>query len=277
MKGVFFMKFKIDHDFHIHSQLSPCSRDPEQTTERILQYAVENNLEHIVLADHFWDENCPNPYGMWPVNGCEKVFSALPLPQAEGVQFHFGVEADMDLDGKVGVSKQTAEKLDFIVVPVNHMHWRNRTVREEEFTDLKARKDRFLERWEALLNADLPFHKVGLAHITCSLISAGYPESKWSDHIDILDWIPDETYKRLFSKCEKLGMGIELNDNLRKSSDDEIERILRVYRIAIDCGCHFYRASDAHHPKDFALGIENSRRFVDLLDLDEDQKFRPFG
>jgi len=33
------MKFRIDHDYHIQTKLSTCSRDPEQTCEGILHYA----------------------------------------------------------------------------------------------------------------------------------------------------------------------------------------------------------------------------------------------
>lgn len=33
------MRYSFDHDLHIHSQISSCSNHPEQTTERILQYA----------------------------------------------------------------------------------------------------------------------------------------------------------------------------------------------------------------------------------------------
>jgi len=29
------MKYVIDHDYHIHSYLSPCSGNPEQNAERI--------------------------------------------------------------------------------------------------------------------------------------------------------------------------------------------------------------------------------------------------
>lgn len=275
------MTFQIDHDFHIHSQLSPCSGDPEQTTERILQYAVDNGLKHIVIADHFWDENAYNPYGMWLWPGCacstKEVFSSLPLPQAEGVQFHFGVETDMDMDCNIGISKEVADKVDFIVVPTTHMHFNGGSMRESESGSLSARRERYIERWEALLNADLPFHKVGLAHITCHLFTAGNPAYKWTDHLDILDAIPTDTFKRLFSESEKRGMGIELNETLHKYADDELDRLLRVYRIAVECGCHFYRASDAHHPADFEQAMINSRRFVELLNLTEDQKFKPFS
>jgi len=40
------MKFKVDHDYHIHSFLSSCSHDPEQTPERILAYAKERKLKN---------------------------------------------------------------------------------------------------------------------------------------------------------------------------------------------------------------------------------------
>ena len=41
------MKFRIDHDLHIHSLLSECSSDPEQTTENILKYAAQMLLTRI--------------------------------------------------------------------------------------------------------------------------------------------------------------------------------------------------------------------------------------
>ena len=53
------MKYSIDHDYHIHSYLSSCSQDPEQTTENILLYAKRNNLTSICITDHFWDSAVP--------------------------------------------------------------------------------------------------------------------------------------------------------------------------------------------------------------------------
>ena len=35
------MRFKIDHDLHIHTKLSFCSGKPEQTTENIYKYGEE--------------------------------------------------------------------------------------------------------------------------------------------------------------------------------------------------------------------------------------------
>lgn len=49
------MKFKVDHDLHIHSNISSCSHGEEQIPERMLRYAKENGFRKICLTDHFWD------------------------------------------------------------------------------------------------------------------------------------------------------------------------------------------------------------------------------
>ena len=50
------MKFKVDHDYHLHTYLSVCSNDPAQTPQKILDYAKENGYKNICLTDHYWDE-----------------------------------------------------------------------------------------------------------------------------------------------------------------------------------------------------------------------------
>lgn len=266
------MKFQLDHDFHIHTQLSGCSNDPEQTPQRVLQYAKEYGLKTVVLTDHFWDELVPGNFG-WP--GYEHISKWLPLPQEEGISFYFGGECDMNMAATVGISRETAEKMDFIIIPTTHLHFPDRTIAAEEYDDADARARRYIERWEAVLNADLPFHKIGLAHMTCPLLSGGYDRIDFL--IDILDSIPDDTFKSMFARTEKLGMGVEINVDTNPYTPDRLERILRVYRIAADCGCHFYCGTDAHHPRDFEYGHQNCLRMIDALDLQEEQKFNPFN
>lgn len=267
------MKFIIDHDLHIHTYLSPCSNDPLQTPECILKYGCEKGLKHLAITDHFWDSAVEGSCFRWV--GYDSISKFLPLPSHEGTQLHLGCEADMNMYGKIGLSKQTAKKLDFIIVPTTHMHFTGRTIREEEACDKKARAMRYIERWDALLNSDLPFEKVGLAHITWDGLAGG-KEAKWTDHIEILDSITDDTFTRLFSETEKKGIGVELNVDIDRYKPDELDRILRVYRIAVNCGCHFYVGSDAHHPDGLYNGYDKFTKLVSLLDLDEDQKFNPF-
>ena len=50
------MRYIVDNDLHIHSRLSLCSGDENQTPQAILDYAEKNGLKTICITDHFWDE-----------------------------------------------------------------------------------------------------------------------------------------------------------------------------------------------------------------------------
>lgn len=92
------MKYIFDNDLHIHSKLSLCSNDPEQTPERILQYAKENNLKNICIADHFWDETVPGASGWYEPQNYAHISQSKPLPQADGINFMFGCETELDMN-----------------------------------------------------------------------------------------------------------------------------------------------------------------------------------
>lgn len=48
---------------------------------------------------------------------------------------------------------------------------------------------------------------------------------------------------------------------------------MRPYRIAKDCGCKFYLGSDAHHPDELEIAKKQFERMIDLLKLEESDKF----
>ena len=118
------MKYIFDNDLHIHSKLSLCSNDPEQTPERILQYAKENNLKNICIADHFWDETVPGASGWYEPQNYAHISQSKPLPQADGINFMFGCETELDMNMTLGVSKENFDKFDFVVIPTTHLHKR---------------------------------------------------------------------------------------------------------------------------------------------------------
>lgn len=268
------MRYIIDHDLHIHSGISLCSGDPEQTPARILQYAVENGLKHICLTDHYWDSHLPvaNGFDFYTLQDLARIKQALPLPQTEGVTFHFGCETDMDKFFTVGVGKEEIGEFEFIIVPTTHLHMPGFTIDEPDFP-LERRAALFVQRFDALLDADLPFGKVGLAHLTCSLMAPAAPQ----DHLMVLDMIPDEEYARLFARAAEKGMGIELNFPSFGYTEQELPRILRPYRIAKTCGCKFYFGSDAHTPAGLDAAMKNFEHIIDLLQLEESDKFLPFA
>lgn len=260
------MKFKIDHDLHIHSRHSLCSGNPLQTPENILNYAKENNLNTICLTDHYWDPAVEGGSDWYMAQTDVDVMK--PLPQSENCKFLFGCETDMDKNFKIGLSKQRMEELDFIIVPTTHLHMTGFTF-ESSQNSVADKTELYVKRFEAFLNADLPFHKVGLAHITCSLI-----HREEDGFLKVLNGVSDNTFEKLFGGCAEKGCGVELNIALKNLDDEEkMKTIIRPYQIAKSQGCKFYLGSDSHNPQGLKAAMERFRKMIDFLDLTEEDKF----
>lgn len=262
------MRFFVDHDYHIHSYLSSCAKDPAQTPERILQYAKEMNLSRICLTDHYWDDSIPGASRWYQPQNFDHIAEYRSLPQADGITFLFGCETDMDQNGVIGIPASRYDDFDFIIVPTTHLHMKNFTIPEEKLLDSAYRAAVWVTRFDALLASSLPFGKVGVAHITSGLINNTAPYA----HHETLSRIPEEEIIRLFSKAAELGCGIELNYHDMKEID--FEQIYRVYRIAKDCGCKFYLGSDSHEPADYPQSFSVWEHAIALLDLTEDDQFQ---
>ena len=261
------MNYAIDHDLHIHSNLSLCSHDPEQTPERILQYARENGLNTICLTNHFWDETVPGASNWYQKQDYAHISAALPLPQAEGIRFLFGCETDINQFLTLGISRQRMEDMDFIIIPTTHFHMKT-ALTEKDRATVQSRAAAWINRLDTVLTMDLPFHKVGLAHLTCHLIGPSRDIC-----LAVLDAIPEQEFVRLFTKAAKLGVGIELNAEDMKYQPQEENTILRPYRVAKQCGCKFYLGSDAHEKPGLDMAWLRFQRAVEQLALTEEDKF----
>lgn len=260
------MRYRIDHDYHIHSNLSTCSRDPEQTTQRILRYAKDNGLRRIVLSDHFWDERIPCTSKWYAPQNYDHIRQVLPLPQEEGIEFLFGAETELNAELTLGVSDERWDMFDFINIPTTHMHFR--FVIDQQ-SDAKARADAWVCRLDSLLSRDLPFHKIGFAHLVCPLIA---PDTAM--YRAVLSMLPEQKLEELFAGCAKAGVGIELNHgDLQPDDDTEKELILKPFRIAKQMGCKFYLGSDVHQQHKFEGVAEVFDNAVTWLDLHEEDKF----
>lgn len=258
------MKYVIDHDYHIHSNLSYCSHDPLHVKENILDYAVKNNLKKIIITDHYWDSAIKNTHEFYDTQDYSNISKILPLPQSEGVEFKFGCETDMDTEMNIGIPKERYDDFHFIIVPTTHF---NLFVTNNE--TLEERAEIYVKRFNKFLESDLPFHKVGLAHATVP----GLSEDGFDKHIKIIEMISDKTFIDLFKGCKEKGCGVELNMPIFKYEKDDLNKILRPYIIAKDCGCKFYFGSDAHSLSDFDDSIQKFEYLVSLLNLTEEDKF----
>ncbi|MBR2460167.1 MAG: hypothetical protein IKB34_02900 [Clostridia bacterium] len=263
------MKYVVDHDYHIHSQLSSCSSDPEQTPQRLLEYAKSNGYKQLVLTDHYWDSAVPGASRWYMPQDFRHISASLPLPQAEGVEFLFGCETDMDRFMTLGIPEERFKDFDFVVIPTTHMHMNGFTVSEEDSASAEAKAKLWVERLDSLLCRSLPFYKIGIAHLVCPLIAGNSRE----EYLKILDLIPDAELDRLFTRAATVGVGIELNCGDFYSPDAQTYHVLRIFRAAKECGCKFYCSSDAHHPSSLGKVKAVLEKAVDSLGLTEDDKF----
>ncbi len=271
------MRYIVDHDLHIHSGGSMCSGDPEQTPARILQYALDERFSTVALTDHFWDETVPMPTGGWGPDfyGSQNwphICKNRPLPTAEGVRFLFGAEVDMTLDGTVGISEERLAEMDFALISLSHFHMTDFTISDADAATPAGRAEALLRKLEWTLDRPLPWHKIGLAHLTGPKLGGGDPDA----HCEVLRLAQGERLTALFRKAAQLGVGIELNTaTFGFGNEAEREAVTAFYALAKDCGCKFCFGSDAHGPGQFAPHKERAQAMADALALTEADIFRP--
>ena len=259
------MRYIADHDFHIHSTVSLCCKDEKQTPERILQYAKDNGYKSVCLTNHFWDENVESEAEWHEAHRFNNLISVLPLPQDSEVKLLLGAETDIDYNNVLGISDERMQMLDFVVVATTHLHLAGNTVKTAIKTPEEA-AEAWINKFEALLNMELPWHKIGIAHLTCGHILKGQTPN-------VISLLSDECLYSFFSESARKGLGIELNMKTLFMSQEEKEILLRPYYIAKDCGCKFYLGSDSHKTQALETAKENFENVITLLGLSEKDKF----
>lgn len=264
------MDFVVDHDYHIHSRLSLCSGDPGQTAENILLWAKKNNLKRICLTDHHWDESVAGASGWYEQQDFRHISESLPLPDGSGVEFLFGCETELDKKLTIGLSKEHFDRFDFVIIPTTHLHMKGFTINRRDIPSLKRRSELWGRRLNAVLDMDLPFGKIGIAHPTCPLMANEHP----GDHLKVISMIPQQVLDDTFEKAAEKKVGIELNFTFSCYSPEDLAVLGRVYYTAKDHGCRFYCGSDAHHPDRFRDYKENMTAIARWLGLRESDKFQ---
>ncbi len=234
------MAVKIDHDLHQHTFLSACSSDPEMSAAKILEHALASGYHTVCLTDHLWDNKVPGSSDWYRPQDIAHIQQALPLPQADGIRFYFGCETEYCGGKKLGLAPESYDLFDFIVIPPDHFHMVD-FVRPAAYNTPALVADLLQERLEELQLLDLPWTKLGIAHLTTSLI---FPEG---DVLEVIAQLSEQRLARIFSGFAQKGTGIELNaSSFRGDWQKDEELSLKIYRIAKAAGCKFYFASDAH-------------------------------
>ena len=246
-----------------------CSRNPEQTPEHIIEYAKKHGLKYVCITDHFWDEHVGNPNDAFAYQSIGHNTSILPLPKDKDVKLFFGAEGEMDKELRIGLTEESLKLFDFITMSCVHLHHAGFTIKEN--ATLEDYKEAYLSHLYAFLNADLPFYKIGIAHVNAQWLGGRVFEN----HLKIIASIPNEEYEKIFKLANRRGCGVELNVPVHLYNKEQIDIVMRPLVIAKRCGCKFYLGSDVHHPKDEELYFKKFQFMIDYLDLQESDKFIP--
>jgi histidinol phosphatase-like PHP family hydrolase len=235
------------------------------TVENCLAAAEKLGYKSLCVTNHTWDNLIPGASDWYKPQDVEHGCLDLPLPQGKNTRFYFGCETEFTENG-LAMSPEHFDVYDFIAVPLNHFHMEG-LVRSPEIKTVEQVAELFLHRIEMFSSLDIPYEKFGVAHMTCSLMKRD------GDTRDVLNAISDSDFTRVYTKLASLGCGIELNCNDFKIFSDNIEPLLRIYRIAKKCGCRFYLGSDAHVMEKFTSAQETLNEVISALNLTDGDRF----
>lgn len=261
--------FKLDHDYHLHTTLSTCCNEDIMDIEHIVPVCREEGKKEILIANHFWDRLMPGADDWYGPQDLDHVRKILPLPEEPDMRVRFGCETEFCGGKKIGISPESYDCFDFIVVPFTHLH--NNFSRPVDCTTPVQVANLYMDHFEDLLQIDLPWEKVGIPHLTCGLV---YPGPHLKEVFEALDY---PRLCRCFDFLAEKGAGIELNAGCFGEYWKNNQAVMtEIYHVAKNSGCKFYCASDAHSLKSLRNINNNIPAIAEVLGLtDKDRYYIP--
>lgn len=256
---------RIKHDFHIHTSLSLCAR-PEATFSLYQQTAKEMKLEKIGFSDHLWDDAYEQvDPGFYTRQNVPHVLQLKEeLHDFDGVKVYMGCEAEYDprIRG-VALTEENAEKFDFIIVPVSHTHM---IMPKDYYEPMEKHKDFMLNAWNEVMHCQVTKYIKAIAH-PFSAVCCPYGNEP------ILRLITDDEYRRAFDMAAGKNIAVEINlSEFGGKSECDIPEspLMRMFRLAKECGCRFVFGSDSHGIGGQKNYVEYGEVISNLLGLTED-------
>lgn len=242
----------IDHDVHVHTNLSSCCHDVDMDAGAVIARAAELGLKTVGFANHMWDAAVPGATDWYASQDLEHILRIREqVPDdTQGVRVLVGCETEYCGGGKLGITPAAAERLDYVLIPHSHFHMKGFTVPEElrESADVAAL---LVRRFHEVVASGLAS---GVAH---PFLTLGFEES-----LDrILALIPDEQFLDCFGRAAEADVSIEIHTGMfpalgrGKERHHSEETFLRILSLAKRAGCRFHFTSDAHKLDDLELVV----------------------
>ena len=246
----------IDHDFHLHTNLSLCAHSTA-TLDFFLEKAAREGLKKIAITDHLWDHAVDGYQvrggSFYEVQDFEhicKLRSEIDAHNAGGgIKVLFGAEAEYSYENRrPAVTPAVAEQLEVLLVPNSHTHL---TMPKDFYEPRERHIEYMVDAFMDIVNSDVAKYITAIPHPFMA-VCCPYDQKL------LLEKISDDTFKRCFSAAAEKGIALEINPNyLKQKSFDGYTRndtiaamyrdpSLRMLRIGKECGCKFTVGTDCH-------------------------------
>lgn len=260
------INFKL-HDLHIHTHKSLCSDDPNATVENIVKETRALGLSVVGISDHMWDSaNIPDTNDWYFQQSYETQLAGREkFPKfVDGIRLLWGCETELAM-GKLGITHETAAKLDYVLIPHSHLHMKGFVLPDDIKTSFQIAKY-MLKTFKEAVSFNLPV-PTGIAHPFDSCL--GY---------DLLEEIFSHISDSEFEECFKLAYdnNVSLEINMSSFKADTQGMFYRMYKIAKKRNCFFHFGSDAHSICRLnSINIDDISRIAAELEL-TDKDIWPF-
>lgn len=233
----------VNHDIHVHTILSSCSHDPLATPEEYLRRAAELGLKTVGFADHLWDSAVSGAspwYAPQDMSHLLKIKAMLP-DDTQGIRVLIGCESEYCGNGKVGISREAAEQLDFVLLPMSHFHMAG-FVRPEGINQPRDVAKLLVQRFLEVVALGIA---TGIAH---PFLPLGFSQN--TD--EIIAEISDGQFAECFGQAAEAGVSIEIQPGFfpqalgKEKPGLHDDTYMRVFSLAKQAGCYFHFGSDAH-------------------------------
>ena len=240
-------KMIVDFDMHTHTNLSLCAWK-EATLDLYTEKAKEFGIKKMAITNHLWDSAVEGACEWYVLQNFEHI---APLKKeieeknkSGEVKFFFGAEGEYSYKyRRPAITPSVAEQLEILLVPNSHTHM----VMPKEFIGQKRKHAEFmLDAFTDIVKSDVAKYITAIPH-PFSAVNCDYSE-------ELFDFITDDEYKRCFDIAAEKGIGIEINPNFIKGKtlpESYALPMMRMYRIAKECGCKFTIGTDSHKAADF--------------------------
>ncbi len=256
---------KIQHDVHMHTYLSRCSNDPDFLPPVIIDRSKNNGIKLLGFTDHMWDKSMPggdnDVYRYQDFEHVRKIQDLMP-ENIEGIKILFGCETEYYGKGRIGISRETADKFDYVIAPTNHTL--TFYAKEEGLKTASDIAGELVKRLREVLSFDVA---TGICH---PMLPLGF----FDIGDEIFKSISNEEFNECFSMAKEKRVSLEINSCTfpgiydRGTNGFTDETYLRFFTLAKEAGCKFHFGSDAHSIEDIdrLLKLEP---YLDLLKITE--------